>query len=98
MEAPSSETVLLTPASLRGITAAPPSKSAAHRAILCAALSALSGGGTCFVHPLAESEDIGVTLNATKALGASVQKEKDGVRIGPGNPPAGGSLLAIDCG
>ena len=98
MEVPSSETVLLTPASLRGITAAPPSKSAAHRAILCAALSALSGGGTCFVHPLAESEDISVTLNAAKALGASVQKEKDGVRIGPGNPPAGGSLLAIDCG
>ncbi len=98
MEAPSAGTVLLTPASLRGTTQAPPSKSAAHRVILCAALSALSGGGTCFVHPLAESEDIAVTLNAARTLGASIREEKDGVRIGPGQSPPAGCPLGIDCG
>ena len=69
MESSSSDIVLLTPGRLAGTVAAPPSKSAAHRAILCAALSALSGNGSCFVHPLAASEDITVTLEAAKALG-----------------------------
>ena len=102
MESSSSDIVLLTPGRLAGTVAAPPSKSAAHRAILCAALSALSGNGSCFVHPLAASEDITVTLEAAKALGCSVIRKQDGALISPAGGTADGkkvsSPLTIDCG
>ena len=52
----------------KGRIAAPPSKSMAHRYLICAALS---GGST--VSGVAFSEDIKATLGCLKALGAEVK-------------------------
>ena len=57
--------VLLNPSELHGTVQAPPSKSAAHRAILCAALSR----GTSVLHNVAQSDDILATCRAVHALG-----------------------------
>lgn len=46
----------------------PPSKSAAHRALLCAGLS----GGRCRLSNMALSEDVSATTGALKALGCQV--------------------------
>ena len=59
-------TVLLTPGRLCGTVDAPPSKSAAHRGLLCAALAALTSPqeGPSTLAPLALSADIAATLGA----------------------------------
>ena len=55
--------VKLKKANLNGTVTAPPSKSAAHRALIC---SFLSGGGT--VKPIINSKDMLATLGVTEAL------------------------------
>ena len=50
-----------------GTVAAPPSKSMAHRLLICAALSE----GETVVHGIAESEDVRATLDCLTALGAA---------------------------
>ncbi len=61
-------TVTYTPSHIHGSVAMPPSKSAAHRAILCAALS--NGVSTLF--PIDPSEDMFATMQAVKSMGALV--------------------------
>ena len=51
---------------LRGVVNIPPSKSAAHRAMLCAALA----DGRSVISPIELSNDMCATLNAISALGA----------------------------
>ena len=64
-----------------GNIAAPPSKSMAHRAVLCAALAK----GTSHLHPLAFSKDISATLGAAGRLCARVTTgENDAVVEGLG--------------
>lgn len=58
--------VKLTPACLSGTVQAPPSKSYAHRAIICAFLS----GGKCKTENICLSADISATLDCIKQLGA----------------------------
>ena len=70
-------TVTITPSKARGRVAAPPSKSMAHRALIC---GALSGGAT--VTNVAFSKDIEATLACLQALGASVQIDGATVHIG----------------
>lgn len=53
---------------LSGVSVAPPSKSMAHRLLICAALS----GGKCRVENLAMSDDIKATIACLKALGADI--------------------------
>lgn len=60
------KTVKITPKKLCGKVCAPPSKSAAHRAVLCAALS----GGVSSISNLSYSQDILATLAAAECLGA----------------------------
>lgn len=62
------KSVRITPRKLNGKVCAPPSKSAAHRAILCAALSC----GESKILNLAFSEDISATLSVIEQLGAKV--------------------------
>ena len=62
---------------LSGTAAVPPSKSAAHRAVLCAALA----GGTSRIENIAYSEDIRATLGAVQQLGARVVEEPAAVTI-----------------
>ena len=51
----------------------PPSKSVAHRAMLCAALSR----GSCALSHMAGSQDIDATVRAIEALGGEVRLEED---------------------
>lgn len=57
------------PSVLVGQLTAPPSKSMAHRAVLCAALA----DGTSEIRNLAMSDDIAATLSAVEAFGAKVE-------------------------
>ena len=61
----------------RGRVSVPPSKSAAHRHIICAALAC----GQSLLHGVAFSEDILATLDCIRALGAAVTVEGDCVTI-----------------
>lgn len=63
------KSVRIIPRKLNGKVCAPPSKSAAHRAILSAALSC----GESKILNLAYSEDISATLSVIEALGANVR-------------------------
>lgn len=56
---------------------APPSKSAAHRAILCAALS----NGVSHIQNVAYSQDILATIDVVRALGAEVTQNEDSVTV-----------------
>ena len=76
-----------------GTLAAPPSKSMAHRAVLCGALAE----GESRLSGLAHSQDIDATLAAVAALGAQVEAGETWARIRGACPlraPAG----PVDCG
>ena len=65
---------IFTPSTPSGSVAAPPSKSMAHRHLICAGLA----GGTGTVTGIAPSEDILATVDCLSALGAKIRLE-DGV-------------------
>ena len=82
--------VSITATAVRGTVAAPPSKSAAHRALIAAALS----GDSC-VRGILSSQDMEATLRCLKALGCTFVKSGETVTFssarGEGEPVA-------DCG
>ena len=65
------------PSKLKGEVKIPPSKSMAHRAIICAALS----DKLCRIDNIDYSDDIIATIDAMKSLGAIITKSKDYVEI-----------------
>ena len=72
----------IEPGRLAGTTAVPPSKSAAHRAVVCAALAA----GTSHIGNVEFSQDILATLGAAQQLGAKVERGEHELTItGRGN-------------
>lgn len=85
--------VHLHPAPVQGVLTAPPSKSMAHRAVLCAGLSK----GLCRVRNLSISQDIQATLAAVRQFGAKVRVTDAFVDIeGPGGFAT--ILRPVDCG
>lgn len=68
-----SKSIKIMPRKLSGVVYAPPSKSAAHRAILCAALSS----GKTKISNLSYSDDITATLEAMTLLGAEISIQND---------------------
>lgn len=84
--------VKIAPATAKGMVAAPPSKSMAHRALLC---GALSDGST--VSGVALSKDIAATAGCLQALGASVQWQEDTVRLGGLDPFAAADNGPLFC-
>ncbi len=74
-------TVTIKKSKAVGSAVAPPSKSVAHRALICGALSAKSQIGN-----IEYSNDISATLDCLCALGADVQKNGSTVQIGGLNP------------
>lgn len=77
--------VKIDKSALSGTVVAPPSKSMAHRMLICAGLSK----GTSKVHGIAPSEDILATLDCLKQIGASFTYDGDTVIInGAGNENA----------
>ena len=71
--------VSITPHDLFGTVEAIPSKSYAHRALICASFA---NGTTNITCPYI-SEDIQVTVECLKALGATIAKTKQGFRVVP---------------
>ena len=62
---------VIRPGTARGTVVAPPSKSMAHRLLICAALA----DGESTVKGVDPSEDILATLDCLEALGASIRRE-----------------------
>ena len=61
---------IIKPSFLKGKMSAPPSKSYAHRIMICASLA----GGTSKISNIAESQDLLATADCIKALGANIEK------------------------
>ena len=62
---------------LKGIVKIPPSKSMAHRAIICAAL----GSGVSTIENIDYSDDIIATIDGMTSLGACIVKDRDKLTI-----------------
>ena len=77
---------------LRGTVAAPPSKSMAHRMLICAGLAE----GKSTVRPLEMSEDILATSDGLCALGARIEQEGEVLRV-TGCRPAEAESGVIPC-
>ena len=60
--------VRISPSVLHGTVSVPPSKSAAHRAVICGALSR----GKSIIAPIEESNDFKATIECMKRLGADI--------------------------
>lgn len=67
----------IKPGKLKGNIKIPPSKSMAHRAVICAALS----DGISKIRNIEFSDDIIATINAMRALGAVINEEKDYLEV-----------------
>ncbi len=80
--------IKIIPAPLCGEVNIPPSKSAAHRAIICAALSE----GTSRVTPYCTSKDIKATVSCLKALGMNIKEDAEGYTISKGEITKGATL------
>ncbi len=65
------------PGKLKGDVKIPPSKSMAHRAVICAALS----DGVCKVTNIDYSDDIIATIESMKSLGAVITKKDDYLEV-----------------
>lgn len=66
-----------SPSRLTGAVIVPPSKSMAHRALLCAALA----DGISTIGGIADSDDVIATLGAVRAFGAKVSQDGAALRI-----------------
>ncbi len=84
--------VRITPSKAVGTVTAPPSKSLAHRALICGALSAQST-----IENVAFSNDISATLGCLKALGARVETNQNAVTLGGMDLLKNSSDVVLDC-
>lgn len=85
--------VTISPSRAVGVVKAPPSKSVAHRALICGALT--SG---CSIEHCGASQDIEATLRCLMALGAKIERVGDTVHIGQLNPYQIPNNATLDCG
>ena len=77
-----------------GCIQVPPSKSAAHRQVLCAALSR----GRCSVSNVDMNEDIKATVAAVTALGVQARYDDSSSLLTLDASGLGGQNAVIDCG
>lgn len=85
--------VTVLPSKACGEVIAPPSKSMAHRALICGAFSKKS-----VIRNVAYSKDIEATLRCLQAMGAMVERDGDTVIIGGLNPAMMPANTRLDCG
>ena len=83
---------VIKPSRARGVVSAPPSKSLAHRSLICAALA----DGESIVTNVDFSQDILATLDCIKTLGAEVAVEGSTVKI-KGAAGMAGSAAVFNC-
>ena len=89
--------VSITPGKAKGVVVAPPSKSMAHRVLICAGLSA----GESIIDHIELSEDIQATLGMLEALGATYRMQNRQViinGIGHKEPEISGVLDSKESG
>ena len=79
---------IIEPGMARGRSSAPPSKSCAHRLLICAALAA----GESRIDGAAMSQDILATMDCVQALGAEIREENGSLFV----KGCGGQLGARD--
>ena len=84
--------VTVLPSRACGTAVAPPSKSMAHRALICAALA-----GDSTVKRLAYSKDVEATLGCLQSLGVTVTREGDTVHLSRLDLTAVGGKAALFC-
>ena len=77
----------------RGTVSAPPSKSMAHRLLICAGLS----DGECIVHGISDSEDMLATMDCLRTLGVQFEKEEDTVRVSGIDIRKAAALEKLNC-
>ena len=80
---------IIQPGSARGSVAAPPSKSMAHRLLICAGLA----DGVSVIRNVDRSEDILATADCLTSLGASLEWEGSTVRIRGCDPRKSGPAV-----
>lgn len=85
--------VRVTPSILSGTVSVPPSKSAAHRAIICAALA----DGISTIKPIELSNDITATIECMKQLGADIRMNRNILTVNGNNIFSVKSAM-LDCG
>ena len=77
----------------KGTVSAPPSKSMAHRLLICAGLS----DGECIVHGISDSEDMLATMDCLRALGVQCEREKDTVKVSGIDIRKAAALEKLNC-
>lgn len=77
----------------RGTVSAPPSKSMAHRLLICAGLS----DGECIVHGISDSEDMLATMDCLRTLGVQFEKKEDTVRVSGIDIRKAAALEKLNC-
>ena len=88
-------TITVAPCVLKGKVAAPPSKSFAHRMLICASLAQ----GTSQLRGIGESEDVLATVACLRQLGAEIRIENGNAEVRGGIPEnASGTVTDFDCG
>lgn len=86
------EKIFISNGKLKGNVSPPPSKSISHRAILCAAMA----NGVSVLDNIVLSKDVSLTMDAVRALGASVAVEGDRIIVDGRGMFDEGDVL-IDC-
>ncbi len=84
--------IVITPQKLSGTVTVPPSKSMAHRAIICASLA----HGISTITNIEYSKDIIATISAMKALGTTIIEKEDSLII-DGSTTYHNHQCEIDC-
>lgn len=83
---------IFSPCTLKGFVDAPPSKSMAHRYLICAALSKKS----CSISGVDFNQDILASIDCLRALGADITTSGDTVKVNKGNFPNAKNPI-LDC-
>lgn len=78
----------------KGIVKAPPSKSMAHRLLICAGLSK----GTCIVHGIVRSKDVEATMDCLRAVGVKLEEAEGSVRVTGADIKNASAGKILDCG
>ena len=84
--------IKFNPANIAGAVKAPSSKSVAHRALICAALSE---GGTSCIYGIDRSDDIDATIGALRAMGIDIEILQDKINVCGG---VKNNKIKINCG
>ena len=83
---------IIKPSHLYGTISAPPSKSIAHRAMICAALAS----GKSVISNLSESQDLLATADCIRALGAEIRKIENASEV-TGIRKKNSGIVALSC-